>query len=90
MGKLKPCPFCGGEAEFVDCEVNPRWFVRCKRYYCVEQRGIWATKSEAARLWNRRKEAEEPFDRKEFRQFLNDKAWEIANKRAEAKDERTD
>ena len=28
----------------------------------------------------KRSETEVPFDRKEFRQFLNDKAWEIANK----------
>ena len=32
-----------------------------------------------------RVESEAPFDHKEFRQFLNDKAWEIANKRSEGK-----
>ena len=52
MEKLKPCPFCGGEAELVDCD--PRWFVRCKKYYCVEQRSMWVPKSEAVKQWNRR------------------------------------
>lgn len=34
--KLKPCPFCGGEAEIypeVDRTMGKFWYIRCKRCY---------------------------------------------------------
>lgn len=54
MAELKPCPFCGGEAEI----VNNGYFVdvSCKDHRC---RG-WAeslmnnTEEEAIEAWNRR------------------------------------
>lgn len=58
---LKPCPFCGGEAEYSKVE---KWqsipygheyhFVTCKNH-CLE--GLYArgnTKEEAIKAWNRR------------------------------------
>ena len=56
--KLKPCPFCGGEAELASDIFYGRrvWFVRCRwEGYGVsvetEDRG---TPQEAAELWNKR------------------------------------
>lgn len=44
MDKLKPCPFCGGEAELVReairvesnqmSKIKDRWVVKCKRGCC--------------------------------------------------------
>lgn len=34
---LKPCPFCGGEAEmYVDTDsvMGKFWYIRCKKCYC--------------------------------------------------------
>ena len=58
MNELKPCPFCGGKAEFVStCEVpdeTPRGFFRCENM-CCEQCHI-RSKDEAEEEWNRRVE----------------------------------
>lgn len=55
---LKPCPFCGGKADFDERQCNDEFA------YCVEcvtpdcdcfVRTVWcATKEEAAEMWNRR------------------------------------
>lgn len=56
MAELKPCPFCGGEADVVDNEVFVD--VSCRNHRC---RG-WAdtlmydSKNEAIEAWNRRAE----------------------------------
>ena len=57
--KLKPCPFCGGEAELeitglywdVNCK---RWDVNCKR--CLANVGAYKcyNKKQAVEAWNRR------------------------------------
>ena len=56
MEKLKPCPFCGGEAVLEDlggCEMSGRFFVRCSK--CdIAQDNLWATKQTAIKRWNRR------------------------------------
>lgn len=62
MQNLKPCPFCGGEAEL--CYTNDnhhRPYVRCKfgvflSPKCVAQQRMWdyKTTEEAVEAWNRR------------------------------------
>ena len=50
--KLKPCPFCGGEAEL---EINGLyWDVNCKR--CLANVGAYKcyNKKQAIEAWNRR------------------------------------
>ena len=58
MEKLKPCPFCGGEAEIINKgdKFHPDRFVpRCKGKYCIG-RNIKYFPSEhcAAIIWNGR------------------------------------
>lgn len=63
MAELKPCPFCGGEAEIVDngeVRTNKYYFVdvnckdmNCRGYSsCLE----YKTKQQAIEAWNRRAE----------------------------------
>lgn len=60
MDKLKPCPFCGAEAELVDCEIHPRWYVRCTNKYCaIEQEVCVMSKATAIKRWNRRTDKDE-------------------------------
>ena len=53
MDTLKPCPFCGGEAEyFGECDLVK---VRCSEYECQAQTICWFEEpEEAAEHWNRR------------------------------------
>lgn len=51
--KLESCPFCGAPASFVDCEIPPRWFVRCQNG-CCEQSNLYLSRESAAKEWNRR------------------------------------
>ena len=46
--KLKPCPFCGGEAHFVN---NDNW-IACGD--CGAETSYFDTKEEATEAWNRR------------------------------------
>lgn len=51
MDKLKPCPFCGGEAEIAHSRNYYAWCDKC------ETRGNWhATEAEAIEAWNTRAE----------------------------------
>ena len=55
MEKLKPCPFCGGEAVLEDLgqyEAPRRYFVRCSKCE-IAQENLWATKQTAIKRWNR-------------------------------------
>ena len=59
---LKPCPFCGGTADFVDLGIVgdfEDWDVECSRCHVVmitpsDEDGAVTTKQEAAAAWNRR------------------------------------
>lgn len=57
MTELKPCPFCGGEAEYGANSVQGYEYVRCasckaRTWSCYE------TKEQAAQAWNTRAERE--------------------------------
>ena len=56
MTELKPCPFCGGEAEVFDYwnegKKKNRWVVMCKN--CKGGLGELDTKEEAFEKWNNR------------------------------------
>ena len=59
---LKPCPFCGGAAKFVDYgQPNDfeDWNVECEKCGIMviapgQEEGWVTTKAEAAEAWNRR------------------------------------
>ena len=57
--KLKPCPFCGGEAEAVYApnDIN-RWGVQCKSCGCTVEvedwKGVEDTRENVIKAWNRR------------------------------------
>ena len=61
--KLKPCPFCSGEAEamYAPNDIN-RWGVQCKRCGCTVEvcdwKGVEDTRENAIKAWNRRTENE--------------------------------
>lgn len=57
--KLKPCPFCGHEAEIVSFTLNSGgrvWYVQCPWTDCEVSIETFDrdTPQEAAELWNRR------------------------------------
>lgn len=59
MDELKPCPFCGGEAEIYEydpdglCDYHEPYTVQCKSECCFLGRDF-ATREDAAKAWNRR------------------------------------
>ena len=55
--KLKPCPFCGGEAQCVTHHLYGKvrgYSVACS-YGCCEQTVTYSSKQGAIKSWNRRK-----------------------------------
>lgn len=60
MSELKPCPFCGGEAEFIQERILGLYTVWCKKCKCQTSRqfdfgtGLEVSKRKAADVWNRR------------------------------------
>lgn len=54
--KLKPCPFCGGEAELVR-NSSGSYFVRCTDRQCAARTRLFHENENGARAsWNRRAE----------------------------------
>lgn len=51
MSKLKPCPFCGGEAEYDNSDVSPSSWIVCKN---CGARSASTRNSDAGRFWNAR------------------------------------
>lgn len=63
MDKLKPCPFCGGEAitkseQRHSGTKDKFYFVGCSAYNCIaslhSMNRYYATAEDAATAWNRR------------------------------------
>lgn len=54
MFKLKPCPFCGGEAQILIIKEQKFHSVRCIK--CRTLTDIYETEEEAIEAWNRRAE----------------------------------
>ena len=82
MAELKPCPFCGGEAEPWQ-HMNGGWMIRCKK--CASKTALYMLLNVAVEIWNKRAENEElEFTRKFIHghglEFALASAW---NRRAE-------
>lgn len=67
MIELKPCPFCGGEAEFVETVPHYNHYVQCKkcaamvgrtsRQWDSRHETLWfKNDTDAIKAWNRRAE----------------------------------
>lgn len=57
---LKPCPRCGGKAEYKGGHVwgNDVWYVKCSSEDCgIESTRVFSTKPAAAQWWNKRSKA---------------------------------
>lgn len=56
MNELKPCPFCGGEAEIICVPDYSRnacvWLVKCKKSCCHQM--PFQSEHDAVEAWNRR------------------------------------
>ena len=53
--KLRPCPFCGSEAELHTDPEDEFWEVDCLNIDCILcKTRYYATKQEAIKAWNRR------------------------------------
>lgn len=52
--KLKPCPFCGGEASFEVYEDLYKDTYKVKCLHCFAETNYEDTIEEAAKKWNRR------------------------------------
>ena len=61
MAELKHCPFCGGEAHFLQ-NVYKLWIVGCNEAECLgcifPVKMHYLTKEEAIKAWNRRADNE--------------------------------
>lgn len=56
MADLKPCPFCGGEAEIWEDKVFRTFVPQCKE--CTAQHGRYTSRERAVDAWNTRKPME--------------------------------
>ncbi|MBQ9784280.1 MAG: Lar family restriction alleviation protein [Clostridia bacterium] len=67
--EIKPCPFCGGEAELYSGGIK---YVLCKE--CLATSCDFKTEAEAIEAWNRRANdvGERPYYADDFRRILSD------------------
>jgi len=77
MDKLKPCPFCGGEAnvERAVCDYDA-WHVVCPNNNCRAEAGCCGSKDGAADAWNTRTPpANPPLTLDELREMDGEPVW---------------
>ena len=56
MNELKPCPFCGGEAQYID-EVELNYcYVFCKNCFAQTGQYVLDAEDKAITAWNKRTE----------------------------------
>ncbi len=63
--KLKPCPFCGGEAIIYENDEDDEYMIGCKNCCAAEPMTEWASKENAIAQWNTRKPVERVLGRLE-------------------------
>lgn len=53
--KLKPCPFCGKEADLNEGQTG-HFYVTCPNYFCnvMAMTNTFETPTEAIKVWNKR------------------------------------
>ena len=54
---LKSCPFCGGEAEVHQNEIDKRWYISCMKPHKRRRHAVLLSstyKKNAIKAWNRR------------------------------------
>ena len=61
--KLKPCPFCGGEAKLHHNSLTDKFKVWCSECDC--RTDVYSDKEEVVKCWNTRKPMERIVDRLE-------------------------
>ena len=59
--KLKPCPFCGGEADLINDYLYEKWYAGCHNGKCAVQPDtyIHGTPDSAIKAWNTRANIQE-------------------------------
>jgi len=54
MTELKPCPFCGSEAEITGSGIAGRIRIECSNRPCQNSREVYTTATPAVQAWNTR------------------------------------
>lgn len=71
--KLKPCPFCGGEAKLCHGNAAPFWYITCTKcsYYTLD----FQDKDEGISAWNTR------HNNKTVEEMTYNETWELVSHR---------
>ena len=72
--KLKPCPFCGGEANIQEDNLFGTFVPYCPN--CLTQKGRFASRESAIEAWNRREPIDRIIEKLEAEMARDKKFWE--------------